>query len=79
MPDPNAGVDPPKMVDVGVGVDPKAEGVVIEPKGEEPNVEVVVAPNTEGFAPNGFDCAGAGVPKGLDVGCPNVDVAKGLD
>lgn len=55
LPEPNPGVDAPKREGVGVGVDPKVEGVVIEPKGEEPNVEVVVEPNTEGFEPNGFD------------------------
>lgn len=76
MPEPNPGVDDPNNEGVEAGADPKE--VVLEPKGDEPNAEVVVAPKTEGFE-NGFACAG--VENGFDdvCVCPNPGFAKGLD
>lgn len=75
MPEPKPGVDDPNKEGVDAGVDPKT-GVVLEPKGEEPNVEVVV-PKPEGFEANGFACTD--VEKGFDDVCPNAGVEKGLD
>ena len=83
VPDPNAGVDDPKMDVVGADVDPKGDDVVVLPNGEELNagVDVVpkpVAPKPAGFGANGFDCTLD--EKGFEAVCPKVDEEpKGLD
>lgn len=77
VPEPKVWPDVPKREGVAAGVDPKAEGVVIEPKGEDPNAEVDVVPKVAGFEANGFCCTDD--ENGFDDVCPNVGVPKGLD